>query len=99
MTWANKHADATVVMAYSVLQPITSTALSQLLIHTNLVDQCNGADDDSKCLHGLKWADMGAIGIAIGLFFVIRSDLKARESAREYEDMASVASQSPHPSF
>lgn len=37
----------------------------------------------AKCLHGLKTADLGAIGIALGLFFVIRSDILKRRREEE----------------
>jgi len=85
MTWANQHADATIVMAYSVLQPVTSIILSQILIHLGAVNECVDDADTSKCLHGLKMADLGAIGIAIGLFFVIRSDVIKRRNNKSLD--------------
>jgi len=78
MTWGNKYADASLVMSYTVLQPICSAGLSEILILTGAVDECS-ATRDENCLHGMKTADLGVIGIAIGLFFVIRSNLTEKK--------------------
>ena len=84
MTWANQYADPSVNLAYSVLQPLTSTIASELLLLMKVVPNCDDLADgaDKACLYGPSVADLGAIGIIVGLYFVIYSDRKKREADR-----------------
>ncbi|ETO32427.1 hypothetical protein RFI_04688 [Reticulomyxa filosa] len=77
MTWANKFADPSVNLAYTVLQPFTAAVVSEIILSFHWVNKCHGSDDsDSSCLYGASYQDLGAIGIIIGLYFVIYSDRK-----------------------
>jgi len=68
MTWANQFTDASIVCVYSALQPITAAALSALLLALGV-----------KGLKGPGLNDLGAIGIVIGLAFVLYEDLKKKK--------------------
>lgn len=78
MTWANQYAAPSINLAYTVLQPLTSTILSQILIYTDTIKRCTKNNSDN-CLYAASWNDLGAIGIVIGLYFVIYSDRKYRQ--------------------
>lgn len=99
MTWANQYADPSVNLAYTVLQPLTSTVASELLLLFDVVPNCDDLDSnsDKACLYGPSIADLGAIGICIGLYFVIYSDRKKRkkeekmlEHAEGYRNVADM---------
>ena len=69
MTWANGYAKASIVSAYTVLQPVTSAVLSMIIIaikghHWAVTEK--GFEEP-----GVK--DVGAIGIVIGLALVMMS--------------------------
>mmetsp|Transcript_62862 Transcript_62862/g.99800 ORF Transcript_62862/g.99800 Transcript_62862/m.99800 type:complete len:412 (+) Transcript_62862:43-1278(+) len=98
MTWANQYADPSVNLAYTVLQPLTSTIASELLLLFKVVPNCDSlaSGADKACLYGPSLADLGAIGICIGLYFVIYSDRKKRaqkesllESVHEHNQSSS----------
>eukprot|EP01083_Nonionella_stella_P314513 1133383_1 len=88
MTWANRYADPSVNLAYTVLQPFTVTFVSELLILFNVVPDCSTlpSDVDKSCLYGPSLSDLGAIGICIGLYFVIYSDRKKRAKQKAFID-------------
>ena len=88
MTWGNKYADPSVNLAYTVLQPLTATIASEILLLLNVVPNCNDiANTDRACLYSVNIADLGAIGIAIGLYFVIYSDRKKRKREEQINNM------------
>mmetsp|Transcript_29111 Transcript_29111/g.37565 ORF Transcript_29111/g.37565 Transcript_29111/m.37565 type:complete len:504 (-) Transcript_29111:152-1663(-) len=76
LTWANKYATGTLVMGYSVLQPITALCLTMILIYTKTYLDCNNVkdDDDEVCLGGIGWGDFGAFGVFIGLYIIIKTE-------------------------
>jgi len=84
MTWANRYADPSVNLAYTVLQPLTTTVGSELLLLFKVVPNCDDLESgsDRACLYGPSVADLGAIGICVGLYFVIYSDRKKRAKER-----------------
>lgn len=85
MTWANQYADPSVNLAYTVLQPLTSTVASVIILWTKVVPNCDDiGDSDKACLYGPSIADLGAIGICIGLYFVIYSDRKKRKREESF---------------
>lgn len=72
LTWANKYADPSINLGYTVLQPLTAAIASSIILATGLVRKCHGSKDaDKTCLYGPDFADLGAIGIVIGLYFII----------------------------
>ena len=73
MTWGNKHASASLVSGYAVLQPVTSAALTELVVLAGLYANCDDNDDDD-CLAPVGAADLWALGIFLGLYFVITSE-------------------------
>jgi len=87
LTWANKHATGTLVIGYSVMQPVASAILIQALISFGLYKGCGGDDDGDGSVileGGLETEDVGvcldepdrytifgALGVFVGLFVVI----------------------------
>lgn len=83
--WANQFADPSVNLAYTVLQPVTSVTIAEILLFFGIVSRCNTQDtsEDKECLKGADWSDLGAVGIAMGLYLVIYSSrLQRRAEAR-----------------
>jgi len=80
ITWGNKYSDPSINLAYSVLQPATSAFVSALLIGFNIVPKCvvDSDNNPSNCLYDVDYADLGAIGIALGLLLVVYSDKKQK---------------------
>eukprot|EP01062_Namystynia_karyoxenos_P039372 TRINITY_DN28630_c0_g1_i1.p1 TRINITY_DN28630_c0_g1~~TRINITY_DN28630_c0_g1_i1.p1 ORF type:complete len:497 (+),score=104.60 TRINITY_DN28630_c0_g1_i1:60-1493(+) len=66
MTWANKFAKASIVSAYTVLQPVTSATISYLIV---AIQGKNWADDYGLEEPGIK--DLGILGIILGLGLVL----------------------------
>ena len=60
ITWANRYARAGYVLAYTALQPFTSTVLSVILIMLGV-----------KGLQMPGWNALGCIGILLGLFLLV----------------------------
>ena len=60
MTWANKFASASLVSAYSVLQPVTSAALTAAVLLLDLYHSCD--DEDHKEGHCLEMPGTGDLG-------------------------------------
>ena len=64
---------------WAVFQPLTAAVASTIILASGLVRKCHGSkDSDKTCLYGPNLADLGAIGIVIGLYCIIYSDKKAR---------------------
>mmetsp|Transcript_36504 Transcript_36504/g.70389 ORF Transcript_36504/g.70389 Transcript_36504/m.70389 type:complete len:261 (+) Transcript_36504:418-1200(+) len=83
MTWGNKYADASLVLAYTPLQPATSAILSFLLISAGFKGKLQ--------MPGLNI--LGVIGIFIGLAFVVYDNRKQEQEARtKYLQVQSVVS-------
>jgi hypothetical protein len=75
LTWANKFATGTLVMGYTVLQPVTALLLTVILILTKAYPDCSDVEDDDKvCLGGVGYGDFGAIGVFIGLYFIVNTE-------------------------
>jgi len=90
ITWANQHADASLVSAYTVLQPVTAAVAACIVIATT--------EPPHYDLHGAGIADLGAIGIFIGLSMVIYDSRKERRRIQEQQHLmgaSSLADSSP----
>ena len=90
LTWANQHATSTLVMGYTVLQPVTSAFLITCLLLFGWVPECTKLSADAKdhaCLDyptaGTLW---GMIGVFGGLAMIISTEPKQRQA----EDTAQV---------
>ena len=81
MTWGNMHASASLVSAYTVLQPVTSSLLTALILASGAYGNCARQDDDDACLSMPGVGDLGAIGVVIGLYLVITSEVAPPKSA------------------
>lgn len=75
LTWGNKFATRTLSMSYSVLQPVTATLLTALIVFPGLYPSCKSVDDDTEgCLQPPGLGDLGAVGVFFGLFLVLRTE-------------------------
>jgi hypothetical protein len=74
MTWANQHADATYVLAYTSLQPLSSALCVLCVIHLT---------DNRYNLQEPGWNLLGGVGIAIGLLCVMRAQAQENLRARD----------------
>ena len=79
ITWANRYARAGYVLAYTALQPFTSTVLSVCLILLGV-----------KGLQMPGWNALGSIGIILGLFLLVL-DGKHQHEADEESQALSIA--------
>eukprot|EP01059_Diplonema_ambulator_P019643 TRINITY_DN3326_c0_g2_i2.p1 TRINITY_DN3326_c0_g2~~TRINITY_DN3326_c0_g2_i2.p1 ORF type:complete len:461 (+),score=133.55 TRINITY_DN3326_c0_g2_i2:1162-2544(+) len=92
MTWANAYLKASVVSAYTVIQPLTSFVLSVLII---AIKGKHWAVDD-KGFAEPSFKDFGGVGILIGLALVVSSSTVDEASKKqineesEYESDAST---------
>mmetsp|Transcript_42389 Transcript_42389/g.37643 ORF Transcript_42389/g.37643 Transcript_42389/m.37643 type:complete len:378 (-) Transcript_42389:11-1144(-) len=90
ITWANRWADPSLNLAYTVLQPLTAVIMAEVLIIFNIVPVChNKSSDKSNCIYGADWNDLGAIGIAFGLLLVIYSS-RLQQKENENDDDQNV---------
>ena len=81
LTWANQFATGTLVMGYTVLQPVTAALLTLVLLGLGTVPRC-GSEDITKCLNPLGWGSIiGMAGVFVGLYFVIVTEPKAKEAS------------------
>jgi drug/metabolite transporter (DMT)-like permease len=98
ITWANKYATGTLVIGYSVMQPVASAILIQFLISMGIYDGCeDGNRESNRVLKGLikpcldepdKFTIIGAIGVFIGLAVVIFTEPKKSEDVLSETDDA-----------
>ena len=86
LTWANKYASSTLVMAYSVLQPVTAAILTALILALGAYSNCkyldddtDNDDDDRACLEPPGWADLGALGVFAGLYLIVTTEPSKEE--------------------
>eukprot|EP00468_Gymnochlora_sp_CCMP2014_P013143 CAMPEP_0167756120 /NCGR_PEP_ID=MMETSP0110_2-20121227/9205_1 /TAXON_ID=629695 /ORGANISM="Gymnochlora sp., Strain CCMP2014" /LENGTH=247 /DNA_ID=CAMNT_0007642187 /DNA_START=481 /DNA_END=1224 /DNA_ORIENTATION=- len=83
MTWGNRYADASLVLAYTPLQPATSAVLSFILIQAGFTGKLTEP--------GINI--LGVIGIFIGLAFVIydnRKNQRLQQEEREKREYTKV---------
>jgi drug/metabolite transporter (DMT)-like permease len=90
ITWENKHASGTMVIGYSVLQPVASAVVIQLLVSMGLYEGCKAvhrfledASDEEVMKACLELPDkftfIGGIGVFCGLMAVIYTEPKAEK--------------------
>jgi drug/metabolite transporter (DMT)-like permease len=80
ITWANQHATGTLVMSYTVLQPVSAVFLTLLLLEMKVVPACGSnrkPDDAIICLNPPNWGTfLGMIGVGLGLSMIIVTEPK-----------------------
>jgi len=77
LTWANQHADASMVLAYTPVQPATSALLSFFIIQTGL----------STELEEPGYNALGIIGIFLGLGLVIYDYRRTQQQKLPYSNV------------
>jgi drug/metabolite transporter (DMT)-like permease len=77
LTWGNKYADASKTLAYTALQPLTSTILTVLIIE-------GVGKDKYPSLKMPGYNVLGAIGIVIGLFCIVGDN--SLHAAKDFDD-------------
>lgn len=83
INWANQYATGTLVMSYTVLQPVSAVILTVLLLALNAVRDCTDITTASKTATGtcLTPPNMGTfccmVGVGIGLSLIILTEPKS----------------------
>ena len=87
LTWANQYATGTLVMGYTVLQPITAAIMTWVLLHVVGYPSCQMASS-APCLEAPGWsAALGMAGVFSGLALVIVSE-HTKTDGKTYEGVA-----------
>lgn len=81
ITWANQFATGTLVIGYSVLQPVTAALLTLLLLGIGVFPNCSASGGDAtRCLDPPGWGSvMGMVGVFSGLALVISTEPKKED--------------------
>ena len=87
ITWANQFATGTLVIGYSVLQPVTAALLTMLLLGFGVFPNCSRTDDNvERCLHPPGWESaVGMLGVFSGLSLVILTEPTQPGDKEEYK--------------
>jgi len=89
ITWANKHATGTLVIGYTVMQPVASAIMIQMLVVRGIYEGCTAVarrillDDETGgiCLDQPdRFTAIGAIGVFAGLLVIIFTEPKKEET-------------------
>ncbi|CAB9508325.1 EamA-like transporter family [Seminavis robusta] len=76
--WANQYATGTLVVGYSVTQPISSIFFTTLFLFTHLVQSCQ-SNEEGPCLSEPGFGTFcGMAGVACGLALVVRTEPTAK---------------------
>lgn len=84
ITWVNNYATGTLVMGYTVLQPVTAALLTLLLLSLGAVSSCEATQQhkdgkDIACLDPPGWGSLcGMVGVFAGLYLMITTEPKSR---------------------
>mmetsp|Transcript_14307 Transcript_14307/g.21487 ORF Transcript_14307/g.21487 Transcript_14307/m.21487 type:complete len:425 (-) Transcript_14307:1044-2318(-) len=100
ITWANKYASGTMVIGYTVTQPVASAIVIQTLVSFGFYEGCKSAarrfleDDIAKACLDLPdmYTAIGAVGVFFGLVAIIHTEPKK-------EDMDITGPDNEYPSF
>lgn len=88
INWANQYATGTLVMSYTVLQPVSAVVLTVILLALNAVRDCTDAaaavNATGICLTppnmGTFW---GMVGVGVGLSLIILTEPKSDGQAKK----------------
>jgi drug/metabolite transporter (DMT)-like permease len=84
ITWANQHVTGTLVMGYSVLQPVTAAILTVGLLGMGVYPTCAEAAVGSACLDPPGWGTiLGMVGVFCGLSLIISTEPRKKVNERE----------------
>lgn len=73
--WANQYATGTLVIGYSVLQPVTSVLFTTFFLITHLVASCHESGAPTPCLNEPSLGTLcGMAGVACGLYLVVQTE-------------------------
>lgn len=87
MTWANQYATGTLVMGFTVLQPVTAALLTLLLLGVGAYSSC-AEKNGGPCLDPPGWGSAcGIMGVFAGLYLVITTEPK-RPLDDDYGELA-----------
>ncbi len=88
ITWANKYATGTLVIGYTVMQPVASAVLIQMLVMGKLYKGCTEeVESDEICLEQPDiFTAFGAIGVFTGLMVIIYTEPE-KDDDTEISDM------------
>lgn len=88
ITWANQHATGTLVMSYSVLQPVTSALLTTVLLLLGIVASCQRQDTSGKASACLDFPSLGTfcgmVGVLAGLSLIITTEPGSTRAENKY---------------
>lgn len=100
ITWSNKYASGTLVIGYTVTQPIASAIVIQLLVSTGIYRGCEQVlerllEDPNEVVKACldlpdKYTAIGGIGVFCGLMAIIytepEQELQAEDAGVSYEE-------------
>eukprot|EP00551_Chaetoceros_affinis_P016826 CAMPEP_0203700434 /NCGR_PEP_ID=MMETSP0091-20130426/31198_1 /ASSEMBLY_ACC=CAM_ASM_001089 /TAXON_ID=426623 /ORGANISM="Chaetoceros affinis, Strain CCMP159" /LENGTH=408 /DNA_ID=CAMNT_0050573707 /DNA_START=36 /DNA_END=1262 /DNA_ORIENTATION=+ len=100
ITWANKYASGTLVIGYTVLQPMASAILIQFLVSFGVYESCSVAEGGRSLLLGRllgevvepcldepdKYTAFGAVGVITGLMVIIWTEPKGEKAGFVEDD-------------
>lgn len=90
LTWANQFATGTLVMGFTVLQPVAAALLTLLLLGLSFVQTCDATNGDGgACLDPPGWGSaIGMLGVFCGLYLVITTEPSPQKGDERYEQVA-----------
>jgi drug/metabolite transporter (DMT)-like permease len=102
ITWANQFATGTLVMSYTVLQPVTTAVLTVGLLITGLNQPCGPLQGNNHvpptssgaCLEFPGWGALcGMAGVFTGLYLIIHTEPASTNSSEKEKGQESNANQ------
>ena len=98
ITWANQFVPGSTVMAYAVAQPVAAALLEFVLIRAGYNRAHPPAPGDSPVLQEPGLNALGVIGVAAGLWLIVRGDITAAEEAEVQAPLLSPSCAPPRQS-
>ena len=98
ITWANQFVPGSTVMAYAVAQPVAAALLEFVLIRAGYNIAHPPAPGASPVLQEPGLNALGVIGVAAGLWLIVRGDRTAAENAQEQAPLLSQSCAPPRQS-
>lgn len=89
ITWANQHASGTLVMSYTVLQPVSAVTLASILLLLGTPNCDKTHEATVKCLNPPNWGTFcGMFGVFCGLAIVIFTEpTKSKKSSTPFPEV------------
>lgn len=97
LTWANQFATGTLVMGFTVLQPVVAALLTLLLLGLSFVKTCDAASNNGgACLDPPGWSSaIGMFGVFCGLYLVITTEPSPQKEDERYEQVSQNDGEAP----